>query len=86
MHDSNHGEDAGRRKTQEQKEQNGNEGKDKKNRSEKKQVASARGEFEQKSVKEPESGRGPVLPGWDDDTVDRMIEENEGYQEFIEQL
>ena len=38
------------------------------------------------SVEEPESGRGPMLPDCDSSTVDRMIEKNEGYQVFIEQL
>ena len=63
----------------------GHEHKDKKSRSEKKQAASAKGD-EQKSAEEPESGRGPVLPDCDSGRVDRMIEENEEYQEFIEQL
>ena len=59
--------------------------KDKKKGSEKKQTASAKGN-EQNSVKEPESGRGPVLLDCYSSAVDRMIQESEGYQEFIEQL
>ena len=59
--------------------------KDKKKGSEKKQTASAKGN-EQKSVEEPESGRGPMLPDVYSRAMDRMTEENEGYQVFIEQL
>ena len=55
--------------------------KDKKKGSEKKQTASAKGNG-QKSVEEPESGRGPALLDSDGSTVDRVIEESEEYQEF----
>ena len=48
-------------------------------------AASAKGN-EQRSVEESEKGRGPVLLDCNSGTVDRMLEENEGYQEFIEQL
>ena len=38
------------------------------------------------SVEEPESGRGPMLPDCYSSSVDRMIEENEMYKVFLEQL
>ena len=59
--------------------------KDRRSRSEKKQAASANGN-EQKSVEELESGRGPALLNTNGGAVDRMIAENEGYQEFVERL
>ena len=66
--------------------------KDKKNKSEKKQAASPKKlellqrQQEDKCEEEQKSDEGPVFQECDSETAHRMIEENEGYQEFVEQL